>query len=74
MANLMLKRIFIDPKISTTAQLPLQLTGGQKACLRLVAQHYVSKEIARKLRISHLTVDQRLDAARRTPQVKYPEP
>ena len=65
MANLMLKKIFIDSKISTKAQLPLELTEGQKACLRLVAQHYTSKEIARELGISHFTVDQRLDAARR---------
>jgi DNA-binding CsgD family transcriptional regulator len=41
------------------------LTEGQKACLRLVAQHHTSKEIARKLGISRFTVDQRLDAARR---------
>jgi DNA-binding CsgD family transcriptional regulator len=40
------------------------LTEGQKECLRLVASHYTSKEIARKLGISHFTVDQRLDAAR----------
>jgi DNA-binding CsgD family transcriptional regulator len=65
MANLMLKKTFIDSKISINAQLPLELTEGQKACLRLVAQHYTSKEIARELGISHFTVDQRLDAARR---------
>jgi DNA-binding CsgD family transcriptional regulator len=41
-----------------------QLTDGQKECLRLVAAHYTSKEIARKLGISRFTVDQRLDAAR----------
>jgi DNA-binding CsgD family transcriptional regulator len=41
------------------------LTEGQIECLRLVAGHYTSKEIARKLGISHFTVDQRLDAARR---------
>jgi DNA-binding CsgD family transcriptional regulator len=40
------------------------LTDGQKECLRLVASHNTSKEIARKLNISHFTVDQRLDAAR----------
>ena len=65
MANLMLKKIFTESKISTKAQLPLELTEGQKACLRLVAQHYTSKEIARELGISHFTVDQRLDAVRR---------
>lgn len=42
-----------------------ELTEGQIECLRLVARHYTSKEIARKLGISHFTVDQRLDAARR---------
>lgn len=41
------------------------LTDGQKQCLRLVGQHLTSKEIARKLGISHFTVDQRLDSARR---------
>ena len=41
-----------------------ELTDGQKECLRLVAAHYTSKEIARKLGISRFTVDQRLDAAR----------
>ena len=43
----------------------IQLTEGQKVCLRLVDEHHTSKEIARKLGISPLTVDQRLDAARR---------
>ncbi len=42
-----------------------ELTDGQKQCLRLVAAHHTSKEIARILEISHFTVDQRLDAARR---------
>lgn len=65
MANLMLKKSFIDSKISMSAQSPPDLTEGQMACLRLVAQHYTSKEIARELGISHFTVDQRLDAARR---------
>ncbi len=41
-----------------------ELTEGQKECLRLVAAHCTSKEIARKLGISRFTVDQRLDAAR----------
>jgi DNA-binding CsgD family transcriptional regulator len=43
----------------------LELTEGQKACLRLVDDHHTSKEIARILGISPFTVDQRLDAARR---------
>ncbi len=41
------------------------LTEGQKDCLRLVDRLLTSKEIARELRISPFTVDQRLDAARR---------
>jgi DNA-binding CsgD family transcriptional regulator len=41
------------------------LTNGQKDCLRLVIEHHTSKEIARILGISHFTVDQRLDAARK---------
>lgn len=44
---------------------PVELTEGQKACLRLVDEHHTSKEIARILGISPFTVDQRLDAARR---------
>lgn len=43
----------------------VELTEGQKACLRLVDDHHTSKEIARLLGISPFTVDQRLDAARR---------
>jgi DNA-binding CsgD family transcriptional regulator len=43
----------------------VELTEGQKACLRLVDDHMTSKEIGRSLGISHFTVDQRLDAARR---------
>jgi DNA-binding CsgD family transcriptional regulator len=43
----------------------VELTDGQKACLRLVDDHLTSKEIARILGISPFTVDQRLDAARR---------
>jgi DNA-binding CsgD family transcriptional regulator len=43
----------------------VELTEGQKECLRLVDDHLTSKEIARFLGISHFTVDQRLDAARR---------
>ncbi|MBL0923196.1 MAG: helix-turn-helix transcriptional regulator [Sphingomonadaceae bacterium] len=48
-----------------TASEPVELTEGQKACLRLVDDHHTSKEIARILGISPFTVDQRLDAARR---------
>lgn len=43
----------------------LNLTDGQKDCLRMVDDLLTSKEIARKLGISRFTVDQRLDAARR---------
>lgn len=42
-----------------------ELTEAQKQCLRLVEKLYTSKEIARELGISHFTVDQRLDGARR---------
>jgi DNA-binding CsgD family transcriptional regulator len=41
------------------------LSEGQKDCLRLVSDHFTSKEIARRLGISHFTVDQRLNAARK---------
>jgi DNA-binding CsgD family transcriptional regulator len=41
------------------------LSEGQKDCLRLVGDHFTSKEIARQLGISHFTVDQRLNAARK---------
>jgi DNA-binding CsgD family transcriptional regulator len=40
-----------------------QLTLGQRDCLRLVGQYMSSKEIARRLKISHHTVDQRLKRA-----------
>ncbi len=43
----------------------VNLTEGQKQCLRLVDRHCTSKEIARELGISPFTVDQRLDSARR---------
>jgi DNA-binding CsgD family transcriptional regulator len=43
----------------------LNLTDGQKDCLRMVDDLLTSKEIARTLGISRFTVDQRLDAARR---------
>lgn len=65
MSELVSKKSFSDSNISTNATLSPNLTEGQKACLRLVVQHYTSKEIARTLGISPFTVDQRLDAARR---------
>ncbi|MEY3634271.1 MAG: hypothetical protein RLZZ61_681 [Pseudomonadota bacterium] len=65
MAKIMSKKSFVGKNISMSAQSPLHLTEGQKACLRLVVQHHTSKEIARTLGISPFTVDQRLDAARR---------
>jgi DNA-binding CsgD family transcriptional regulator len=65
MAKIMSKKSFVEENISMSAQPPLHLTEGQKACLRLVVQHHTSKEIARTLGISPFTVDQRLDAARR---------
>lgn len=65
MAKIMSKKSFVEENISMSAQSPLHLTEGQKACLRLVVQHHTSKEIARTLGISPFTVDQRLDAARR---------
>ncbi len=43
-----------------------RLSERQKDCLRLVAAHLTSKEIARQLGVSRFTVDQRLDTARRT--------
>jgi DNA-binding CsgD family transcriptional regulator len=46
------------------AQRQLQdLTEKQKACLRLVSENYSSKEIGRRLGITHHTVDQRLRTA-----------
>ena len=65
MAKIMSKKSYVEKNISMSAQSPLHLTEGQKACLRLVVQHHTSKEIARALGISPFTVDQRLDAARR---------
>lgn len=43
-----------------------RLSERQKDCLRLVAAHLTSKQIARELGVSRFTVDQRLDSARRT--------
>ncbi|RJT22587.1 LuxR family transcriptional regulator [Chakrabartia godavariana] len=41
------------------------LSDGQRACLRMVAEHRSSKEIARALNISPHTVDKRLEHALR---------
>ncbi len=65
MAKIMSQKSFVEKTIPMNAQSPLDLTEGQKACLRLVVQQQTSKEIARVLGISPFTVDQRLDAARR---------
>jgi DNA-binding CsgD family transcriptional regulator len=46
--------------MTLTDQPPSALRDIHKECLRLAAQHYSSKEIARKLGISKHTVDQRL--------------
>jgi len=54
-----LSNLTIDDRLSG-------LTEGQVACLRLVSEHYSSKEIARLLNISPHTVDQRLRGAIRT--------
>ncbi len=43
-----------------------KLTEGQRDCLRRVLMHQTSKDIARELRISPHTVDQRLRVAART--------
>ncbi len=40
-----------------------RLSDGQKECLRLVMQHFSSKEIARRLGVSPHTVDKRLKQA-----------
>ncbi|MCF8505786.1 MAG: helix-turn-helix transcriptional regulator [Caulobacter sp.] len=42
-----------------------RLTPRERECLRLVAEHLHSKEIARRLRISQHTVDGHLNEARR---------
>lgn len=66
MANMAgLNRTIEDTDTDPMADESVELTEGQKACLRLVDDHMTSKEIARSLGISHFTVDQRLDAARR---------
>jgi DNA-binding CsgD family transcriptional regulator len=44
-------------------ELMAKLTNGQRDCLRLVSEHFSSKEIARVLDISPHTVDQRLKRA-----------
>jgi hypothetical protein len=66
MANMAaLNQIIEGTDTDPMADESVELTEGQKACLRLVDHHLTSKEIGRFLRISHFTVDQRLDAARR---------
>ena len=66
MANMAgLNRTIEDTDTDPMADESVELTEGQKACLRLVDDHMTSKEIGRFLGISHFTVDQRLDAARR---------
>lgn len=40
MAIIMSKKSFVEENISMRAQSPLHLTEGQKACLRLVVQHF----------------------------------
>lgn len=66
MANLMTsEKIYVDDGEQRANDPAVELTEGQKACLRLVDDHLTSKEIARILGISPFTVDQRLDAARR---------
>lgn len=49
----------------TMAEALDELSEGQRACLRLVAQQQTSKDIARTLGISPHTVDQRLKVAMR---------
>ena len=53
----------IEPRV---AERVAQLTQGQLDCLRLVAQHLSSKEIAVQLNISPHTVDQRIRQALHT--------
>lgn len=66
MANLIMsEKTFGDAGVQRVTHSAVELTEGQKACLRLVDDHLTSKEIARILGISPFTVDQRLDAARR---------
>jgi DNA-binding CsgD family transcriptional regulator len=66
MANMAgLNRTIEDTDTDPMADESVELTEGQKACLRLVDHHLTSTEIGRFLGISHFTVDQRLDAARR---------
>lgn len=47
-----------------------RLTDRQKDCLRLVAQGFTSKEIGRRLGISHATVDNHMRAALEVLQVE----
>jgi DNA-binding CsgD family transcriptional regulator len=51
--------------ISTEAKTAFEaLTPRERECLRLVARHHQSKEIARLLNISKSTVDKHIDSAR----------
>ena len=49
--------------VDTRLKPPEALSDGQKDCLRLVMQHFSSKEIARSLGVSPHTVDKRLKLA-----------
>lgn len=51
MIDLMSKKSFVDPNNSTHVSVSPDLTEEQKACLRLVAQHHISKKIAFKFSI-----------------------
>jgi DNA-binding CsgD family transcriptional regulator len=52
-------------EISTEARTAFEaLTPRERECLRLVARHHQSKEIARLLNISKSTVDKHIDSAR----------
>ena len=58
----------VDPEIqrARAARQVARLSSGQLDCLRLVAQHLSSKEIAAELGISPHTVDQRIRGALHT--------
>lgn len=49
-----------------------RLTPRERECLRLVADHLHSKEIARRLRISQHTVDGRLEQGPAPPRRLQP--
>ena len=60
-----MKRGYADCMASADTRIkpPEALSDGQKDCLRLVMQHFSSKEIARSLGVSPHTVDKRLKLA-----------